>query len=120
MKTRNEAARNFENITFISEIGFVKSNSIVPVFFSSAKSFIVIAGIKNINILGAILKKDFIEDSPMSNILFEPENTHIKTPVEIKKVIIAIYPKAELRKADISFLNNENIKLIYYDKDIFF
>lgn len=40
-----------------SEIGRVNNNSMVPVLFSSAKDFIVIAGIRTKNITGDKLKK---------------------------------------------------------------
>ncbi len=47
--TRANAARNFPNTIFQSLSGFVSNNSMVPIFFSSAKLFMVMAGTKKIN-----------------------------------------------------------------------
>ena len=102
--TRIKPAINLEKINLNSEIGFVSNNSKVPVLFSSEKSRIVIAGIKNIKIEGARMKKFVKLDSPISNRLELPGLIHKKNPVAIRKKTIAIYPVRELRKAFNSFL----------------
>jgi hypothetical protein len=52
----------------------------VPAFFSSAKERIVIAGIKNKNTQGAIIKRESIFEYPLSStfkLLLEPESDFI-------------------------------------------
>tara|TARA_B100001778_G_scaffold322824_1_gene315534 strand:- start:1620 stop:1835 length:216 start_codon:yes stop_codon:yes gene_type:complete len=63
------------------------------------------AGIKNINILGAILKKTTNDASPISITLLFPGNTHKKIPVAIKKTIMEAYPIIELKNDFISLMN---------------
>ena len=52
IKTKVTPAKYFAKMIFKSEIGLVKSNSIVPVLLSSAIERIVIAGIRIKKIIG--------------------------------------------------------------------
>ena len=102
--TKIKPAINFEKTNLNSVIGLVNNNSNVPVLFSSEKSRIVIAGIRNIKIDGARIKKLVKLDSPISIKLELPGEIHRKKPVATRKNTIAMYPVNEFRKAFNSFL----------------
>lgn len=56
-KTSRTEAKYFPSTSFKSLMGRVRINSIVPLFFSSAKVFMVIAGTRKRNTQGAIIKR---------------------------------------------------------------
>jgi hypothetical protein len=62
----------------------------VPVLFSSANERIVIAGIKNKKIFGALINRDCREDSPKSKTLLGPLKTHMNIPVAIRNTDMVI------------------------------
>ena len=69
-KTKETAPKNFPIMNCLSEIDFVKINSSVPDFFSSAIIFIVIAGIKKNNVQDEIVKKVLRFACPTKKISF--------------------------------------------------
>ena len=72
------------NKIFTSEIGLVKSNSIVPVLLSSAIDRIVIAGIRIRKIIGEELKNGIKSASVPSSKLASVEATQCIIPDVIK------------------------------------
>ena len=87
--TKTSAAKYFPKMICVSEIGLVVINSMVPLFFSSANERIVIAGIKNINIQGAKLKKESSVAYPSSRILVSGK-TQANKPLATKKIVMAM------------------------------
>ena len=84
-------------------MGFVASSSKVPLLNSSESVLMVMAGIKNINIHGAVAKK-------LSNVAYKESNifpgkTQRFNPSTKKNTIILMYPISELKKPYTSFLN---------------
>lgn len=73
MTSKATPARYLAKISLKSEIGRVRSNSIVPVLLSSAMDRMVIAGIKIKKITGDKLKKGIMSASVPSNrfVLYE-------------------------------------------------
>lgn len=90
-----------------SEIGMVSNNSIVPDLISSLKKRIVIAGMRNKNTHGAMINKPSMLAYPELRIFKFPSNTKRNNPVIHKNTVSTKYPIRELKKLDISFLNNE-------------
>ena len=64
IRTRVQLARNFPKTTCTSVIGEVSSNSIVPDFLSSAKSFIVSTGVKKRRIIARFPNTTCITSAP--------------------------------------------------------
>lgn len=102
MITNVTPAKYFANRIFKSEIGRVKSNSIVPVLLSSAIERIVIAGIKIKKIKGAKLKNGIKSASVPSNRFVYCVMIQWNNPEVIRKMSIKIYPITELKKLRIS------------------
>ncbi len=67
--TKVTPAKYFVKMMVKSEMGFVKSNSMVPVLLSSEKDRMVIAGMRMIKIIGLIPKKALKSAVPPSKIL---------------------------------------------------
>jgi hypothetical protein len=63
----------------------------------------VIAGIKNRKIQGAMVNKDERLAKPESRMFIVPGKTHVNSPFRVKKIMITIYPVKELKKLAISF-----------------
>jgi hypothetical protein len=78
----------------------------VPVFNSSEKDFMVIAGAKNIKTHGATINNVSILAYPASKTLKSPGKTHIKSPMVVIKTTITMYPINEFKKLKISFLRS--------------
>jgi hypothetical protein len=96
-------AKYLPKIICNSVIGFVTNNSMVPDLFSSEKERMVMAGIKNKNTHGAMLKKLSMLAKPYSNIEVSG-NTHTNIPVTNRNTTIAIYAISELKNPASSFL----------------
>jgi hypothetical protein len=92
-------------------MGFVKSNSIVPCFFSSEKLRIVTAGIKKINIQGEIVKNGDKSAKPLFKMLYSPSKTQRNNPLSKRKMAITKYPIGEPKK---DFISLNNIDFIFY------
>tara|TARA_R110002012_G_scaffold9716_2_gene44789 strand:+ start:217544 stop:217774 length:231 start_codon:yes stop_codon:yes gene_type:complete len=75
----------------------------------------VIAGIRNIKIQGAIWKNGARSANPVSVILKGPLKTHRNKPVTTRNNPITRYPIAEEKNEDISFLSIAN-KVICFKK----
>lgn len=88
-KTKTKLAKYLPKIISKSVTGRVAKNSIVPVCCSSAKVHIVMAGIRNIKILGAKPKKKSKVANPESN-KFVSGKTHKNNPIVIKNTPITI------------------------------
>lgn len=88
MMINKSDAQNFPNTICQLLIGLVCKISIVPLLDSSAKHFIVIAGINNRNNHGAKEKKDLISAKPAFKILNSPLKTHKNRPFDTRKTPI--------------------------------
>lgn len=84
--------------------GLVNNNSMVPVLFSSANERMVMAGIRNKNITGALKNNESKVALPPSKMFSFPEKTHMNSPVAKRKMAIVTYPIKELRKDRISLI----------------
>ena len=80
----------FPKTNLNSVIGFVRSNSIVPILISSEKKRIVNAGIKNKNTQGAIKKSPSRPAYPESNKLNDPGKIQRNNPLRIKNTKITM------------------------------
>jgi hypothetical protein len=81
-------AKYLERIISKSVSGFVNNNSMVPLFFSSAKLRMVMAGIKKRYTQGAIINKPSKEEYPLSSTLNSPGKTHRNRLTMSKNTII--------------------------------
>ena len=84
----NKDPKNFPPTISQMLNGLVKSNSNVPCFISSAKLFIVTAGIRKIKIQGEIVKNGLKSAKPESKILYSPLKIHKNNPLRIRKIVI--------------------------------
>ena len=80
----------FPQTNLNSVIGFVRSNSKVPLLISSEKNRIVNAGIKNKNTHGAIKKSPSRPAYPESNKLNDPGKIQRNKPLRIKNTKITM------------------------------
>jgi hypothetical protein len=89
--TNTTAEVYFAKTIFISDSGFVRSNSIVPDLCSSANILIVTAGMRNKKSQGAIRNNASNVAYPFSRMLkSEPGKIHMINPVAIRKTSITI------------------------------
>ena len=78
--TNRSEAQNLPKTICQSEIGFVFKSSMVPLLNSSAKLFMVMAGIKNRKTQGAKKKKEFKSAKPAFKILKSSLKIHRNKP----------------------------------------
>jgi hypothetical protein len=109
--TRIIPAKYFARMICISVSGRVRSNSIVPDFFSSAKERMVIAGMRKRKTHGPIEKSVSMLAYPTSRTLVPPRIIHMKSDMAKRKTTITMYPMRELRKLRISLTKSEYINL---------
>jgi hypothetical protein len=83
-------AKYFPRMISISDIGMVKSNSIVPLLRSSLTSRMVIAGTKNTNTNGTVPNTSRSDDSLIINIWLEKYH-----PIISRKADMTIYATGE-------------------------
>ena len=102
-------AKYFAKTIDCKEIGLVRNNSKVPIFFSSLKARIVTAGIKNKRTQGANWKKADRSANPASNMLKVPLKTHKNKPLKTKNNAITKYPIGLAKKECISRFISANI-----------
>ena len=105
------APKNFPKTIFVKEIGLVIKSSKVPIFCSSLKDLIVIAGIKNNKTQGAMIKKEDKSANPLSKILNSPGINQSRRPFNNKKNAMTIKPTDVEKKELISFFNMASIGL---------
>ena len=89
--------KNLAKMIWLSEIGFVSSNSMVPPLRSSANERIVMAGTKNRNKNLDILKSPCKSANPEYKTLLMFGKTHINKPARMRKTPIKMYPNNELK-----------------------
>jgi hypothetical protein len=106
-----KAPKNFPVTISLIEMGLVNKSSIVPCFFSSEKLRIVTAGIKKINIHGAMVKKGDKSANPLFKMLYSPSKTQRNNPLSKRKMAITKYPIGEPKKDFIS-LNSIDFILV--------
>ena len=119
MNSKNTDEKNLAIIICMSESGYVKSNSMVPVLLSSENERIVIAGTRNKKTSGAMLNNPLISANPREMMFSDNGNTQRKSPVSTRNTPITIYPVRELRKPFISFKNKLYISPPYDSDNIF-
>ena len=90
-QTNRSEAQNFPKTICQSEIGFVFNSSMVPVLNSSAKLFMVIAGIKKRKTQGAKQKNGVISAKPAFKILKSSSKINKNKPLISKKTPITKY-----------------------------
>lgn len=90
MKINENPAKYLANTICVSVRGLVNSSSIVPVRFSSAKDLMVIAGMMNMKIKGALKKRELSVEIRISKTFSDPLKTHMNRPIANKKMTIVM------------------------------
>jgi hypothetical protein len=112
VKTKRSTAANFSKTMCQWDIGFVFKSSMVPVLYSSAKLFMVIAGMRNKKIQGAKEKKAFKSAKPAFNMLKSFLKIHKNKPFSNKNTPITKYAIGLAKNELNSFFKMANISII--------
>lgn len=112
IQTNIREAQNLPKTICQSEIGFVFNSSIVPVLNSSAKLFIVIAGIKKRKTQGAKKNNGFKSAKPAFKMLKSSLKINKNKPLINKKTPITKYAIGLAKNELISFFKIDFIDLL--------